>query len=62
MPEYLKNPPTNLLDEEGKKCYSTLIKNLNESARYWEIGWGSLETFCDCIYQIINFIALLNKY
>lgn len=34
MPEYLKSPPANLLDEEGKKCYSTLIKNLNESVRY----------------------------
>jgi hypothetical protein len=34
LPDYLKNPPTNLLDEEGKKCYGTLMKNLNDSARY----------------------------
>lgn len=31
LPDYLKNPPPNLLDEEGKKCYLTLIKNLNDS-------------------------------
>jgi CCR4-NOT transcription complex subunit 9 len=31
LPEFLKSPPPNLLDEEGKKCYHTFMKNLNES-------------------------------
>lgn len=29
LPEFLKNPPPNLLDEEGRKCYGQLMKNLN---------------------------------
>ena len=33
LPDYLKDPPKNMLDEEGKKCYHTLIKNLNEANR-----------------------------
>lgn len=44
LPDYLKNPPTNLLDEEGKKCYGTLMKNLNDSARYWL--WFSIKLNC----------------
>ena len=34
LPDFLKNPPANLLDDEGKKCYGTLMKNLNDQVRY----------------------------
>ena len=33
LPAFLKDPPRNLLDEEGKKCYSNLMKNLNDSLK-----------------------------
>lgn len=29
LPAYLKDPPKNMLDEEGKKSYNNLMKNLN---------------------------------
>lgn len=32
LPAYLKDPPKNMLDEEGKKSYNNLMKNLNENA------------------------------
>jgi hypothetical protein len=31
LPAYLKDPPKNMLDEEGKKSYNNLIKNLNDT-------------------------------
>jgi hypothetical protein len=31
LPTYLKDPPKNLLDEEGKKSYNNLMKNLNDN-------------------------------
>lgn len=34
LPGFLKDPPRNLLDEEGKKCYSNLMKNLNDSMKW----------------------------
>jgi len=34
LPAFLKDPPRNLLDEEGKKCYSNLMKNLNDSLKW----------------------------
>jgi hypothetical protein len=29
LPVCLKDPPKNMLDEEGKKSYNNLMKNLN---------------------------------
>ncbi len=31
LPAFLKDPPKNMLDEEGKKSYSNLMKNLGDS-------------------------------
>ena len=32
LPACLKDPPKNMLDEEGKKSYNNLMKNLNEAS------------------------------
>lgn len=32
LPPYLRDPPKNMLDEEGKKSYNALMKNLNDNA------------------------------
>lgn len=31
LPACLKDPPKNMLDEEGRKSFNTLMKNLNDA-------------------------------
>lgn len=39
LPACLKDPPKNMLDEEGKKSYNNLMKNLNEASTNLRGAW-----------------------
>lgn len=32
LPPYLKDPPKNMLDDDGKKSYVIFMKNLNDNS------------------------------